>query len=368
MTKRRIDEIFESKTSTLVPLLDRKPKQDDLPEMVNVVSTVELFQRENLPQDIFYMFPLEAIATQIGANVQYGPLKFAANILRIRDGNNDSTALIFRSGKITAVHCLSWEHARFCCHMYRLMLENIQCVMKDPETGKLQLTNLVGRTQFNLWQVHNSVGFGKLGCRIDLSALLHAAPNVCQYKPDVFPGLKLRAWVKPQEKCTHENSSLKCPCKVKLLIFDSGNVIITGAKSVEDVNQVFYRFKRIVSKYEDSSAELPKHMRREYRLAQLLEAEGVGVKKEYDEREEVKDVLSIMDSVKRQKKQPTDNSPFITACLTGQENNVRWMLNMNETHIQETNGSGKTALELLYEVEKKNDQHKRIINLLEHFK
>lgn len=157
----RINNVLRQQHTSIVPLSEEKNTRDDLPQIVNVVATVAIFPPGSKKT---HRFPLEAIAAQVSGNVQYGPLNLPANILRLRDSVSDSTALVFRSGKLVIVHCLSWEHSRFCCHYYRMLLEQIQCVMRDPEDGdRLKLTTLAGRTQFHNWEVHNSVGYGQLG-------------------------------------------------------------------------------------------------------------------------------------------------------------------------------------------------------------
>jgi len=390
----RLEDVFAEHVTRLVPLAEQKNTRDDLPQMVNFVSTVEM-----LPSGGKYRFPLEAIAAQVGSNVQYGPLKFAADILRLRDRTSDSTALVFRSGKLVIVHCLSLEHSRFCCHLYRLLLETIQFVVCDPaQENRLMLTTLEGRTQFNNWKVHNTVGFGKLGCRVDLNALRESAPHVCQYKPDIFPGLKLRVWIHPQDQCMC--NTLKCPCKVKMLIFDNGNVIIVGARSIRHVNQVFYRFKALVPQYIDESAPLPRALRFEARMARLLDDEHIGVplehvtsskkiKKKIEVDEEDQDVLNIMMALKtdsvslkdadddnvhihKKSKKETDDvdtlTVFLKACMRGQEANVRWMLSMNRAeHLAERDArTGFNAIELLetIPVDQRSEQHINILQML----
>ena len=357
-----------------VPVFDKlQNSRTDLPEIVNVVATVAIFPPDS---KMTHRFPLEAIASQIGGNVQYGPLNLPADILRLRDSISDSTALVFRSGKLVIVHCLSWEHSRFCCHYYRMLLESIECVMRDPsDDGRLKLTTLAGRTQFDNWQVHNSVGYGRLGCRVDLAALRAAAPHVCQYKPDAFPGLKLRVWIKPPSECMCEK--LKCPCKVKMLIFDTGKIIIVGARSTRDVNSVFYRFKLLVPQFVEHGQQLPRNKRFEARMARLLGEGNLGVpldnvsiatrgnigkrrrrrQEEEEEDDEAGDDLEMLAMLKvlEQQQEPidTNGSPFLKACVTGQLENVRWMLEMNrDHHLQERDPvTQKTALELLEAME-----------------
>ena len=387
----RIEGVLRNKTAAVVPILEEQNTRDDLPVIVNVVVTVGIFPPKSKQT---HRFPLEAIATQIGGNVQYGPLNLPADVLRIRDSISDSTALVFRSGKLVIVRCLSWEHSRFCCHYYRMMLERIQCVMRDSDDGnRLKLTTLEGRTQFENWEVHNSVGYGQLGCRVDLAALREAAPHVCQYKPDVFPGLKLKVWVSDPSKCTCKK--IKCPCKVQMLIFDTGKVIIVGARSTRVINSVFYRFKSLVPKYVDYGSQLPRKQRFEARVARLLGTQNVGVNAQEQVQGTIEGLTHGGVAKKRRKKEDTDEneelymiinaieqhaqskttgnvagadieSPFIRACLDGQFLNVQWMLDMNrEQHMLEMH-NGQTALELLLKIPEgeRTEEQSKILHLL----
>lgn len=263
-----------------------------------------------------------------------------------------------------------------------MLLENVQCVVKDAETQKLTLTTLEGRLQFNNWKVHNTVGFGQLGCRVDLNALRDSAPHVCQYKPDIFPGLKLRVWVLPQDQC--KCNTLKCPCKVKMLIFDNGNIIIVGARSIRHVNQVFYRFKALVPKYTDNDVQLRRTMRFEARMARLLDDEHLGVsleragkkKKEIEADEEDEEMLGIMmalpdNSSSKPREGDISSSEltvFLKACMYGQESNVRWMLSMNRAeHLAERDPTtGFNAIELLESIPKDQftESHANILQML----
>ena len=119
-------------------------------------------------------------------------------------------------------------------------------------------------------------------------------------------------------------------------------------------------------RYEDTTKELPRHMRYEYRIAQLLENEDLGVKTNavFDAEKEEKEVLSLLDVTEKRELSQVQ-SPFIKACLTGQENNVQWMLNVNPSHVEETDENGLTAMDLLRQLPKRSAQHKRIMQLIE---
>jgi len=68
--------------------------------------------------------------------------------------------------------------------------------------------------------VQNVVASAKLGHSIDLDAVVVAFPEV-EYRPEVFPGLAFK--LKKPKTCT--------------LIFSSGRMVCTGAKSVKDARK-----------------------------------------------------------------------------------------------------------------------------------
>lgn len=243
---------------------------------------------------------------------------------------------------------------------------------------------------------------------MDLTALREAAPHICQYKPDAFPGLMLSVWIKDPAEC--ECNTIKCPCKVQMLIFDTGKVVIVGARSIRDVNSVFYRFKAMVPQYRDYGKRLPRNQRFEARVARLLGEQKVGVpveamqnikgvtygtarknknakhasrKRARGEEEpseedllaqETEEMGAIMDAIHKQAHKndtsaPSGSTPFLRACLEGQEQNVRWMLDMDyETHICERDSdTDMSALELLQKIpiEVRSTQHEAIIRMLQ---
>lgn len=70
-----------------------------------------------------------------------------------------------------------------------------------------------------------------------------AAPASCKWFPDFFPGLKCKIWLNAEHKCNCKKKKQviedediaviigkqnKCVCSVKVLIFDSGCMVITG--------------------------------------------------------------------------------------------------------------------------------------------
>ena len=67
------------------------------------------------------------------------------------------------------------------------------------------------------FKIQNIVGSHDVGFPIKLEDLRMSAPQHCQYDPEMFPGLIFRMVVP----------------KVVLLIFNSGKIVLTGAKERE---------------------------------------------------------------------------------------------------------------------------------------
>jgi hypothetical protein len=144
------------------------------------------------------------------------------------------------------------------------------------EEGQLIRGTLAGRTVFQRCRVHNIVGDGRLGCGIDLQAMCNAAPACCKWRPKLFAGLKCRIWLTPEHRCVcrervkaeaEEEAVIeddtvariigrpaKCVCAVKVLIFKSGAIVITGARRVSDVNAVFFRIKELAPQFDSARA------------------------------------------------------------------------------------------------------------------
>ena len=139
MKRNRVEEAINSCIKDIVPVRDIPPAHKNLPIIVNMVATVKL-----LEDDETFKFPLESIAMTLGGLSQFAPCKFAADILRLRDSTTDTTALVFRSGKIVIVRGLTKEHVRYCMQMFRSIIEKIKCVMQDDD-GNMKSDEFAGQ-------------------------------------------------------------------------------------------------------------------------------------------------------------------------------------------------------------------------------
>jgi transcription initiation factor TFIID TATA-box-binding protein len=148
--------------------------------IVNVVSTANVGKSINL-------------STLEG--VKYNPHKFGAAIKKL----DSCTALIWKTGKIVVVGAHSEEVALQGC--------NIIAHMLGGDLSQFKIQNVVGS---------RDVDFG-----INLTSFYNSNRRNSVWEPELFPGLTYR--IKG--------------CVVN--IFTSGKIVITGAKSERDVDEIF---------------------------------------------------------------------------------------------------------------------------------
>jgi transcription initiation factor TFIID TATA-box-binding protein len=137
---------------------------------------------------------------QTARNAEYNPARFQAAIMRIREPR--TTALVFSNGKMIVTGAKRREVAEQACAKFK---------------------NILGRIGFpvslNDFTIHNITATFDTGFPIRLEGLIHSYSANASYEPELFPGLVYR---------------MTDP-KVVLLIFVSGKVVITGAKSVDAI-------------------------------------------------------------------------------------------------------------------------------------
>jgi TATA-box binding protein (TBP) (component of TFIID and TFIIIB) len=72
---------------------------------------------------------------------------------------------------------------------------------------------------------------------------------ISEYKPEKYSGVKLR--YKISKQLQQQNGICNCTCKctcnnITFLIFQSGNIIATGFKSVEEIEGIVDQFKNLI--------------------------------------------------------------------------------------------------------------------------
>lgn len=169
----------------------RRPQEE--PTLQNIVSTVDLKCR----------LDLKTIALN-ARNTEYNPKRFAAAIMKIR--NPKTTALIFSSGKMVCTGAKSEEDSKKAAKKYAKTIKNMGFDVR-----------------FIDFKVQNIVASADVGFAIRLESLSHRHAEFCQYEPEIFPGLIYRIY-QP---------------KVVVLIFVSGKIVLTGAKTREQIKEAY---------------------------------------------------------------------------------------------------------------------------------
>ena len=134
---------------------------------------------------------------------EFNKRKFAAASLRLRHPR--STCLIFSSGNLVVTGCRSESEALLASYRY--------CALLRQHLG------LCMRLQ--KFRIQNLVAAAKMPWNVDLVAIARKWQTYTSYEPEVFPGLIMRL------------------PNVVLLIFRSGNVVITGAQCRVDVEKIY---------------------------------------------------------------------------------------------------------------------------------
>jgi transcription initiation factor TFIID TATA-box-binding protein len=173
------------------------PKTEAIINIQNVVATGTLNQKVDLTA-IVKGYP----------DVQYRPEQFPGLVFRLR--RPKTATLIFNTGKIVCTGARSGKESRTA----------ILKVVKELEKGGIII---LGKPDF---RVVNIVASASLGGNVDLDKTVVTLRHT-MYEPEQFPGLIYR---------------MDSP-KVVLLIFASGNLVITGVKKKQDVMTQCISFK-----------------------------------------------------------------------------------------------------------------------------
>lgn len=194
-------------------------------ELQNVVATF------NLGVD---HLDLRAIALE-KPFIEYNPQKFAAATLRIRQPR--TTALAFASGNMVCTGAKTEIESRLAGRKYVRLLQKHGIPVS-----------------FRAFKIQNIVASAEVPHTLKLLELSRSYGPYVSYEPDLFPGLVFRT-TEP---------------KLVFLLFRSGKIVITGAKSRTEIEKTFKMlFHGIIVKYIDweddtqSSSDYRAKMRRE---------------------------------------------------------------------------------------------------------
>ena len=184
----------------------------------NLVGTCNLVSKN-------FTLDLEAIS-QLLPNTVFEKQKFAAITMRI--GEPTCTVLLFTSGKMVLTGCKSYLDCMIASlHILFLMRSNYPGIQFTIEP--VQIQNIVGNADIQLTPSQY----------INLDRFYNDFNVFCTYQPNMFPGLIYRP--------THLN--------IVLLIFFSGKIVITGAKSMMDVFDGWSQLHDLICSYKQEKAE-----------------------------------------------------------------------------------------------------------------
>lgn len=173
-----------------------------------ILSILSMCTITALIADLGVRLDLKQIALRC-RNTEFNPRRFAAVIMRLREPR--ATALVFASGKLVITGTKSSHNCSLATKKIAYILERVG----------FQPASYIN------FKVQNIVGTVDVGFPIRLEGVAFAHPTFSSYEPELFPGLIYRL-VQP---------------RVVLLIFVSGKVVLTGAKTedqlVEALKKVF---------------------------------------------------------------------------------------------------------------------------------
>jgi transcription initiation factor TFIID TATA-box-binding protein len=143
--------------------------------------------------------------------MEYNPERFPGVVYRIRDPK--LAMLIFSSGKIICTGARSEDDIK----------KAVESLMKKFKEGGITIK---GKPKI---EIQNIVASAKMNFRVNLDLLAMECENT-EYEPEQFPGLVFR---------------LDEP-KTVMLVFRSGKMIITGAKTAKDADKAAEETKNII--------------------------------------------------------------------------------------------------------------------------
>lgn len=182
-----------------------------VPTLQNVVATVNLGCKLDLKEIALH-----------ARNAEYNPKRFAAVIMRIREPK--TTALIFASGKMVVTGAKSEDDSRMAARRYAKIVQKLGFP-----------------ASFKDFKIQNMVGSCDVRFPIRLEGLAFSQSMFSSYEPELFPGLIYR---------------MKVP-KVVLLVFVSGKVVLTGAKTRKEIYTAFENIYPVLQEFRKGDAAIP---------------------------------------------------------------------------------------------------------------
>jgi len=209
-----------------MPKIPRKPRKSryDARHLTPEMSSIPMPQVQNCVATFslgVMNLNLKALALRLKF-CDYNPQRFAAMTIRLTKPR--TTALVFGSGNMVCTGSKNIMESLLACRMYVRLLQKADVPVC-----------------FHNFQVQNIVASVGVLHPIKLYELSQANGANVSYEPEMFPGLVLR---------------ISNP-KVVFLLFRSGKIVITGAKSMAAINRT-YRcvYKHIIKPFLDVNSSM----------------------------------------------------------------------------------------------------------------
>ena len=192
---------------------DEKAKVEHKPKEIGKkpVEPGEVFAKTQnvvVSASIHRDLPLERLAAQL-EKTEYNPEQFPGLIFKV--DKPKASSLLFSSGKVICTGTKSVNEARLA----------IKAIIRKIEALGLKVT---GEPEI---EVTNIVASGSVGGKLNLNEIIFKFDNT-EYEPEQFPGLVYKM----------PNSH------VTFLLFGTGRVVITGAKSEEETIESVHELRR----------------------------------------------------------------------------------------------------------------------------
>lgn len=187
-----------------------EPSIEVFPTINNIVCTVNLGCNLNLKEIAF-----KAI------NSEYKPNKFPGILMKIKEPK--TIARIFHNGKMICMGAKSEDDSKRACREFCKILKslNYPIVLTD-------------------YKIQNIVGSFNVKFRIPLNLLSNyiikkVGESMVNYTPELFPGLSYH-YISDKKKDSKEKPN------IVILVYNSGNIVITGAKESKQIYEAFESF------------------------------------------------------------------------------------------------------------------------------
>lgn len=183
-------------------------KMETLPgfKIQNIIATADLRCHLNL----------KTIALH-AKNAEYNPKRFTAVIIRIHDPR--TTTLVFSTGKLVITGARDEESSLIAARKITRIIHKIGFP-----------------TTLSYFKIQNMVGTWDVQFLIRVEGLNADHDGFSSYEPELFPGL-IYNMIQP---------------KVTFLIFVSGKIVVTGAKTREIMKDAFKRIYPVLEQYKKS--------------------------------------------------------------------------------------------------------------------